>query len=169
MEEGSRQPTIEELVTRHAQTVFRYAYRLSGSMVDAEDLTQETFLLAAKNIDQLENPIRAQGWLLAITRNAFLRQRRVHQVALVEDIEATAVESAVESDGADEELLQIAIQSLPEEQRVMVLMFYYEDMSYKEIAEQLGIPIGTVMSRLSRAKAALRKKLDALNRNVAPV
>jgi len=169
MEEGSRQPTIEELVTQHAQTVFRYAYRLSGSMVDAEDLTQETFLLAAKNIDQLENPIRAQGWLLAITRNAFLRQRRVHQVALVEDIETTAVESAVESDGADEELLQIAIQSLPEEQRVMVLMFYYEDMSYKEIAEQLGIPIGTVMSRLSRAKAALRKKLDALNRNVAPV
>lgn len=169
MEEGSRQPTIEELVTRHAQTVFRYAYRLSGSMVDAEDLTQETFLLAAKNIDQLENPIRAQGWLLAITRNAFLRQRRVHQVALVEDMAATAVESAVESDGADEELLQIAIQSLPEEQRVMILMFYFEDMSYKEIAEQLGIPIGTVMSRLSRAKAALRKKLDALNRNVAPV
>ena len=169
MEQGSRQATIEELVTQYAQMVFRYAYRLSGSMVDAEDLTQETFLLAAKSIHQLENPARAQGWLLAITRNAFLRQRRLHPVVLLEDAAATPVESSMESDTADEEMLQIAVQSLPEEQRVMVLMFYFEDMSYKEIAQQLGVPIGTVMSRLSRAKAALRKKLDTLNRKVAPV
>ncbi len=169
MDEGSRQPTVETLVTQHAQTVFRYAYRLSGSVADAEDLTQETFLLAAKNIAQLENPERAQGWLLAITRNVFLRQRRGPHVTLLDDMAAAAVESQSDSNDTDEQLIQIAIQSLPEQQRVMILMFYFEDMSYKDIAQELGIPIGTVMSRLARAKAALRKKLDALTKKVASV
>lgn len=169
MDEGSRQPTIEELVVQHAQTVFRYAYRLSGSVADAEDLTQETFLLAAKNIAQLEHPARAQGWLLAITRNAFLRQRRGPHVTLLDDMAATIVESQLDSDDTDEQLIQIALQSLPEQQRVMILMFYFEDMSYKDIARELGVPIGTVMSRLARAKAALRKKLDSLTKKVAPV
>jgi len=169
MEERPQQPTIEELVAQHAQTVFRYAYRLSGSVVDAEDLTQETFLLAAKNLGQLVDPSRAQGWLLAITRNAFLRHRRLPQMALLDDMTGAIDKSVIDPDAPDEEMIQLAMKSLSEDQRVMVLMFYFEDLSYKEIAEQLGIPIGTVMSRLARAKAALRKRLHALNNKVAPV
>ncbi|MGQ9505810.1 MAG: RNA polymerase sigma factor [Thermogutta sp.] len=169
MEERPLQSTIEELVTQHAQAVFRYAYRLAGSLADAEDLTQETFLLAAKNLGQLADRSRAQGWLLAITRNAFLRQRRLPQVTLLGDMTGTAEKLAIDSNGPDEEMIQLALKSLSEEQRIMVLMFYFEDLSYKEIAEQLGIPIGTVMSRLARAKAVLRKRLDVLYKKAAPV
>lgn len=169
MEKRPQQPTIEELVIQHAQTVFRYAYRLSGSLIDAEDLTQETFLLAAKNLGQLVEPARAQGWLLAIARNAFLRQRRLPQMTLLDDMTGTLDKSGTDPNAPDEEMIQLAMKSLSEDQRIMLLMFYFEDLSYKEIAEQLGIPIGTVMSRLARAKAALRKRLDALNKKAAPV
>lgn len=169
MEERPLQSTIEELVTQHAQTVFRYAYRLAGSLADAEDLTQETFLLAARNLGQLVDASRAQGWLLAIARNAFLRQRRLPQMTLLGDMTGTTDKLMTDSTGPDEEMIQLALKSLSEDQRMMVLMFYFEDLSYKEIAEQLGIPIGTVMSRLARAKAALRKRLDVLYKKAAPV
>lgn len=167
MEEPSSRPMIEELVIRHAQTVYGYAYRLTGCPTDAEDLVQETFLAAAKHIDQLHDLSRALSWLLTITRNNYLRDRRGPKVLPTDNSEilengAAVLKKRPENSEADPELIQLALESLTEDQRVILLMFYFEERSYKEIAEELQIPIGTVMSRLARAKAALRKRLETI-------
>ncbi|MGB9688889.1 RNA polymerase sigma factor [Thermogutta sp.] len=168
MAEDSVPPLIEQLVKRYAQDVYRYAYRLTGSAADAEDLTQETFLAAVKNIHQLANREFARSWLFTIVRNQFLVRHRRGGGTIVRPLgdqaeEIMALESS-DDDGVDGELIQNALQSLSAEQRVVLLMFYFEQASYREIADHLGIPIGTVMSRLSRAKEALRKKVLAATR-----
>lgn len=167
MADGAAPVPIEELVSRYAQDVYRYAYRLAGSAPDAEDLTQETFLAAVKNLSQLANPEAAKSWLFTILRNQFLANRRRSGGINVQPLGDSAAEmvAAPQQPGeVDEELVQRALRALPDDHRVILLMFYFEEASYKEISEQLGIPMGTVMSRLSRAKEALRKRLLALAR-----
>jgi RNA polymerase sigma-70 factor (ECF subfamily) len=151
-------------VDEHLDRLFAYAYRLTGSPDLAEDLTQQTCLLAQQQIHQLRDPDKLGAWLLRIMRNAFLKQRRrplpvpASQLGLAVDEIASAVRRET---GYDQERLQVAVERLPEEFRVVVLMFYFEDLSYREIAEELDLPAGTVMSRLSRAKGHLRRMLLA--------
>lgn len=167
MADGAATVPIEELVSRYAQDVYRYAYRLAGSAPDAEDLTQETFLAAVKNLSQLANPDAAKSWLFTILRNQFLAKRRRASGINVQSLgdAATELVAAPEpSDEIDGELVQKALMAIPDDHRVILLMFYFEEASYKEISQQLGIPMGTVMSRLSRAKEALRKRLLTLAR-----
>ncbi len=155
---------IAELVARHYERVYRYAYRLAGSGSDAEDLTQETFAKAQQSLDQLREPERAAGWLLTIARNAFLQSCRKTQRAAELSLEALAELSDEPEPGfltgeIDAEGLQAALLELPEEFRTPLVLFYFEEFAYKEIAEQMAVPIGTVMSRLARAKAHLRRRL----------
>ena len=153
---------IQRLIDDHLDAVYRYAYRLTGSVHDAEDLTQQVFLLAQQWLDQLREVDRARGWLFTILRNAFLKMVKQTQPDL-----ATSVGVNLETVPADSESgqavdtaeLQAAIDELPAEFRVVVAMFYFEECSYREIAEKLDLPIGTVMSRLARAKGHLRAKL----------
>ena len=153
---------IQRLIDDHLDAVYRYAYRLAGSVHDAEDLTQQVFLLAQQWLDQLREGDRARGWLFTILRNAFLKMVKQTQPDL-----ATSVGVNLEAVPADSESgqavdtaeLQTAINELPAEFRVVVGMFYFEECSYREIAEKLDLPIGTVMSRLARAKGHLRAKL----------
>ncbi len=153
---------IQRLIDDHLDAVYRYAYRLTGSVHDAEDLTQQVFLLAQQWLDQLREVDRARGWLFTILRNAFLKMVKQTQPDL-----ATSVGVNLEAVPAEEENgqavdtaeLQAAIDELPAEFRVVVTMFYFEECSYREIAEKLDLPIGTVMSRLARAKGHLRAKL----------
>jgi RNA polymerase sigma-70 factor (ECF subfamily) len=148
-------------VDQHLETLFAFAYRLTGSLDLAEDLTQQTFLIAQQRIDQLRDPSRLKAWLLKIMRNAFLKQLRRPRFPVRDafvDVDQLGGDEAREL-AYDEELLHAALQRLPEEFRVVVLMFYFEDLSYREIAEELALPIGTVMSRLSRAKSHLRGML----------
>ncbi len=160
---------IERLVAEHHQAVYRYAYRLAGSVPDAEDLTQQTFLIAQQKLDQLRNVESAKGWLFAILRNSFLkdrqRQRPVSEATLQLDIDSIPAEIPDEVE-IDSERLQEAINELPENFRVVLVMFYFEECSYREIAESLGLPIGTVMSRLARAKGHLQARL--FGTSVAP-
>lgn len=158
-------PDIRDLVVQHYQPVYRYAYRLSGCAQEAEDLAQQTFLRAQRKLHQLREPEKADRWLFAILRNAYLKGRRRHQPLTaaslqlnVDEVPEDAVRR-VERDGVDEEQLQIALNEIPDDFRLILLMFYFEELSYKEIAAKLEIPIGTVMSRLSRAKARLRERL----------
>ena len=152
---------IQSLVCRHHDDVYRYAFRLAGNQADAEDLTQQTFLIAQQRLHQVRHPERALGWLFAILRSCYLkgeRKRRPMDAAGLElDIESIP-EDVTEND-IDSQLLQAAIDELPDESKLVVVMFYFEECSYKEIAAELGIPIGTVMSRLARAKGRLRKRL----------
>jgi len=153
---------VEQLVAHHYAGLYRYAYRLSGSAAEAEDLTQETFCQAQAKLGQLRDPGRARGWLFTILRNAYLhrlRSRKQEQCVPLElagDIPDRLPEPLPEVEPAQ---LQEALAELPEAFRTPVILYYFEDFSYRDIAEQMGVPLGTVMSRLARAKAHLRQRL----------
>lgn len=158
---GNDMLALAALVTEHSETLYRYAYRLSGSAADAEDLTQQTFLAAHRHLEQLREPGRAKSWLYAILRNVYLKQLRSQggvQVNSLQDVAEPAAGVALEAP-IDDEQLQAALLELPAEYRSPVVLFYFSELSYKEIAEQLEVPIGTVMSRLARAKSLLKKRL----------
>lgn len=153
---------IAELVAEHHAAVYRYAYRLTGAECDAEDLTQQTFLAAHVNLAQLRDAEHGRSWLYAILRNSYLKMRRkripLPAASLELDIDGIPDEMP-EIATVDPERLQMALNELPDEFKLPVLLFYYEGCSYREIAEKLAAPPGTIMSRLSRAKAHLRAKL----------
>lgn len=152
---------LRQLIVAHSASLYRYAYRLTGQPADAEDLTQQAFLLAQQKLHQLRETERAAAWLFAIVRSCFLKACRKRQSVMHLgdwDVDEVADDSP-EIDQVDQEELARALAELPDEFRLVVLMFYFEDLSYKEIAEQLELPIGTVMSRLSRAKGHLRRRL----------
>jgi RNA polymerase sigma-70 factor (ECF subfamily) len=135
---------------------------LTGTVPDAEDLTQQVFLLAQQRLGQLREVDRARGWLFAILRNAFLKiaQQNEPVAGAILGMNLDTFAAASENVGAvDSQALQSAIDELPAEFRLVVVMFYFEDCSYREIAGKLDVPIGTVMSRLARAKRHLRAKL----------
>jgi RNA polymerase sigma-70 factor, ECF subfamily len=156
------QRTVQRLVEDHYVGLYRYAYRLTGSAVDAEDLTQEAFCKAQLNLAQLRDPARAKPWLFSILRNAYLHRVRAAKqqpcVSLngVGDVAEPLPEALPE---IDPEQLQQALQDLPEVFRTPIILYYFDDFSYRDIAEQMDLPIGTVMSRLARAKAYLRNRL----------
>jgi RNA polymerase sigma-70 factor (ECF subfamily) len=158
-----RQPLdVETLVAEHGPVLYRYAYRLTGLAADAEDLTQQVFLTALAKLDQLREPAAARSWLFSVLRRAFLRQQRKPrpQPAANFDVNVDLLAVDVPEEMAlDSEELQRAIDELPDEYKLVLVGFYFEDCSYKELAERLELPIGTVMSRLSRAKGYLRAQL----------
>ncbi len=155
---------MARLVADYHQPVYRYAYRLTGSVPEAEDLTQEVFLIAQEKLGQLGKADCAQAWLFRILRNCFLKsreRRRRRPVALTDVcLDANLIPVDVpESDQIDRQGLQQALNRLPDNARIILIMFYFENRSYREIAEDLDLPIGTVMSRLARAKMYLRTRL----------
>lgn len=156
---------IRDLIEAHSPGLYRYGYRLSGSATDAEDLVQETFGKAVARLDQLRDPERAKSWLYRILRNAYLhkvRDQKRHKTVSLEAVgdlptdDGTAIDSRF---GVDPARLQEALNDLDETFRTPLILFYFEDFSYRDIAGQLDLPIGTVMSRLARAKAYLRSRL----------
>jgi len=164
---------LSVLVLAHHATVYRYACRLCGCPTEAEDLTQQTFLIAQQKLHQLREPERACGWLLAVVRNCFLKSARKPRPMPAANIDLNVdqlVETTPQIDRIDRGELMAALGELPDEFRLVLLMFYFEDLSYQAIADQLGLPIGTVMSRLSRAKGHLRRKLspDETSKAVLP-
>ena len=153
---------IESLIDEHYSFVFGFLYRLSGSRADAEDLTQQTFLSACANLQQLREPAKARGWLCTIGRNAFLKLVSKRKTASIDlDSVPEVAETTDPSTEIDGERLQNLLNQMPEEFRAAVVLFYYESCSYREIAERMEIPIGTVMSRLARGKAWLRRRMGA--------
>src|SRR5438270_10844901 len=117
--------------------------------------------MAQLNLSQLRAPDRAKNWLFTILRNASLHRARTekqHTVALdlVGDVPDTLPEPLPD---VDSDQLQQALAELPEVYRAPILLYYFEEFSYRDIAEQMDLPIGTVMSRLARATAWLRSRL----------
>lgn len=163
---------IVQLVAEHHQAVYRYAYRLSGSVPDAEDLTQQVFLTAQEKSGQLRKAESVRSWLFTILRNNFLKSRQKRGPVPAEDLRLnmnTIPEKPLAGGDIDREALQQAVNDLPAKYRLVLAMFYYEDCSYREISDRLGVPMGTVMSRLARAKGHLRSRLfGAGGRRAAP-
>lgn len=160
MADGLRLPTTHELIEEHSALLYRYAYRLTGDADDAEDLVQQTFLLAHQHGDQLREAGAARGWLISIVRNVFLKSiRHRDRGRSLEEIDEPQMADTSLEEPIHLELLQHALLELAEEFRSPLVLYYFEEFSYQEIAKQMGVPIGTVMSRLSRAKAYLKKRL----------
>lgn len=143
------------------------AYRLTGNDADAQDLVQDVLLRVRRGLETYR-PGSLEGWLSRITTNAFLddvrRRKRRPTVALPEDAERVLTDD----DGDPDELLaarslptdiQRALLSLPEDFRVAVVLCDVVGLQYDEIADDLGIPIGTVRSRIHRGRAQLRELL----------
>jgi RNA polymerase sigma-70 factor, ECF subfamily len=153
---------VDELVEAHYRCLYAFAYRLSGSVQEAEDLTQEAFCQAQTKLDQLREWDRARSWLFTILRNIYLHRVRAskqsHQLPMDEvgDVPDRLPDPLPAVDG---EKLQEALNELPEGWRTPLILFYFEEFSYREIADQMNVPLGTVMSRLARAKAFLRSRL----------
>lgn len=153
-----------QLVDAHYAPLFRFALSLTKNSSDAGDLTQQTFFIWAKKGEQLRDETKAKSWLFTTLYREFLRvRRRAEHVTALEDL------SPLESDppapavdlvsGMDGRLVVEALQEVDEVYRVPLTLFYLQDLSYKDIAEALEVPIGTVMSRLSRGKSQLRAAL----------
>jgi RNA polymerase sigma-70 factor (ECF subfamily) len=156
------QACLEQLVNEHYLSLYRYAYRLAGSAAEAEDLTQEAFCRAQSNWNQLRDPACAKPWLFRILRNLYLhklRSEKRQNCVLLKDPSNLPEPLPEPLPSIDGEELQAALAQLPEAYRTPLILFYFEDFSYRDIAEQMDLPLGTVMSRLARAKAHLRARL----------
>ena len=161
---------LANLVEEHHQVLYRYAFRLTGAVPEAEDLTQQTFLVAQQKLAQVREAASVRGWLFAVLRNCYLKGFRKPSplCATSLDLDVESIAAADVDQPLDREALQNAIGRLPEEFKLVVLMFYFEELSYREIAAQLSVPLGTVMSRLSRAKSVLRRLLEPAAAEAAP-
>ncbi len=159
MADGIPLPTMDELIEQHSTLLYRYAYRLTGNSHEAEDLTQQAYLLAQQRGHQLRDVQAARSWLLTIIRNAFLKSKRHRGGQSLDGIEEPQVIEESWNFPIDREQLQLTLLELSEEFRSPLVLFYFEDFSYQQIAEHMAVPIGTIMSRLSRAKVFLKKRL----------
>ena len=157
-----RAPDFQQLVDRQYAPLFRFALSLSKSEADAADLTQQTFFLWASKGHQLRDRSRAKSWLFTTLYREFLGQRR-HDVRFpeIELGEAREEEMSIlpNVNALDSTAVLQALREVEEPFRAPLTLFYLEQFSYQEIAEVLKVPIGTVMSRLSRGKAQLRQRL----------
>lgn len=164
-------PTWDEVVREHSGRVYRLAYRLSGNKQDAEDLTQETFVRVFRSLANY-TPGTFEGWLHRITTNLFLdlvrRRQRIRFDALPDDSAGQqgatipGREPSPEQAYADTHLdpdVQAALDGLPPDFRVAVVLCDIEGLTYEEIAATLGIKLGTVRSRIHRGRLALREAL----------
>ncbi len=155
---------VRDLIDAHYDALYRYAYRLAGNSSDAEDLTQDAFGKAIARLGQLRNPERAKPWLFRILRNGYLhrirdeRRKKLVPLESIGDLASAAPDAPPEIDAA---ALQAALDELDETFRTPLILFYFEDFSYRDIAEQMDLPIGTVMSRLARAKGYLKGRLSS--------
>ena len=157
---------FEKYISPHVSMLYRSAIRMCGNPNDAQDLVQETLFSALKNFHQLIDPAKSKSWMFSILRNLFLK-----------DIQKTKKRAEIEFDSVCDKLsdrqhpegdflraefrsnIQVVIDTLDERLRVVLVKFYFDGLSYKEISELLNIPIGTVMSRIARAKVYLKREI----------
>ena len=171
-EKPVRDATFEDLAMPLFDQLYNFARWLTHDTAEAEDLVQETYAKALRGFSSFRPGTNFRAWMYRILRNSFLSSRTglKTMVALDEDtaesllpVESTTPESNFIAQ-ADREMVQQALADLPVAFREILLLCEVEEMSYQEIAETLAIPMGTVMSRLSRARKALRdwlrKKLE---------
>jgi len=153
--------------------LYNFAHWLTQNRDEAEDLVQETYVKGLRGFSSFHLGTNFRAWMYRILRNTFLTSRTGLKITIPLDTESDGPELAVDPetpetlaiDRSNSELLQHALDDLPVHFREILLLCEVEEMSYQDIAETLSVPIGTVMSRLSRARKALR---ESLQRNIEP-
>ncbi|MGI8984728.1 MAG: sigma-70 family RNA polymerase sigma factor [Acidimicrobiales bacterium] len=163
---GSGVPTWEDVARDHGRFLYTVAYRLTGNSDDAQDLVQDVLLKVRKGLETYR-PGSLEGWLSRITTNTFLdetRRRRRRPVDLLPEgpdrvlPAGPAADVALAAEVLPDDL-QEALGRLPEEYRAAVVLCDVIGLSYQEIGDALGVPVGTVRSRIHRGRAQLRKAL----------
>jgi RNA polymerase sigma-70 factor (ECF subfamily) len=163
---------FEQLAMPLFDQLYNHARWLTGDRIDAEDLVQETYAKALKGFASFAEGTNIRAWMFRILRNTFLTSRSglaAQRTESLEDQEGNAEESVSHAltpelilmRSQNEDTLFAALESLPVHYRQIILLCEVEEMSYREIAQVLDVPLGTVMSRLSRARAGLRTALGA--------
>lgn len=167
-----RQDAFRVYVEPEIEVLLRVARTLTGSWADAEDVVQDTLIRAYKAIDSFDGR-HPRAWLLTILRRAHLNSLRRQRPDLLNEVSdaetqrpafgAAASRSPEDAvvDTVFDDLLQCAVDSLDERFRTVLLLIDVDQLSYTEVSEALGIPVGTVMSRLSRARDRVRTQLRA--------
>jgi RNA polymerase sigma-70 factor (ECF subfamily) len=154
---------FEALYAEYGNRLYRFCYRLCGRAADAEDLTQEVFLAAYTGLDRFEGRSSVATWLyrIALYRWRAMRQSlRAETVTLDEEMSVLSLSSDPEQSGLARVFLSRALNALPEDLREALLLVKAEGLKYREAAEVLGIPQGTVQYRVSEAMARLRTQLQ---------
>jgi len=158
----------EQWVSLYATALYRMAYRMVGQAATAEDLVQETFYHAWRSMDSLKDPDKARAWLYQILRfrySHWLRERRRKPAPRTMD-DANPPPVAEDEPGpltrlGDQEALQQALDQLDDRFKTPFLLVFLEGMTCQEAADQLDVPLGTVLSRIHRARQGLRKALQS--------
>ena len=156
----------EAVARQYGRFLYKVAYRLTGNGDDAQDLVQEVLLRVRRGLATYQ-PVSMEGWLSRIATNAFLdetrRRKRRPLSALPDDadrvVPASAPADEVSGSATLPEELQRALAGLPDEYRAAVVLCDVVGLSYAEISDSLGVPVGTVRSRIHRGRAQLRKVL----------
>jgi RNA polymerase sigma-70 factor (ECF subfamily) len=184
-ENGPQATAFEQLALPLLPSLYNVAFWLSRNAVDAEDLVQETFLKALRGFASFEPGSNFKAWIFRILRNTFLTSRTglaaSRTIALEDELhsrdesgEAAYPEGAIDRETPERNLVRLcdraalhaAMEKLPGPLLEVILLCDVEEMKYREIAAVLDVPIGTVMSRIARARASLRRELES---NVATV
>lgn len=152
---------FEQIVSDYQQSLYRFAYSLAKSTHEADDIVQQTFYIYASKGSSLRDPSKIKSWLFTTLYREFLRRKRDRNRLESRDPEILeAIAGSTETDvhrRLDAQLAVEALQEVDPTYRAPLALFYLNDLSYQEIANSLSIPIGTVMSRLSRGKSRLRE------------
>lgn len=168
---ASKRREFEREALVHLDTLYNVALRLAGSASDAEDLVQDTVTRAYRSWDKYEKGTNCRAWLVTILRNTFINQYRrrkkrprpvefdaVEEINVFEAVQDRDPEGSFFRYIVDDEVKR-AVQDLPEEFRIPLVLSDIEGLSYAEIGEALELPIGTVKSRLFRARRRLQRRL----------
>lgn len=163
---------LAQLIARTQSRIYNLAYRFLGNVQEAEDLTQEVFIKVWRALPDFRGESKFTTWLYTIALNTFRNRRRaqrqpqtvsIDQEGLGEEI-LPAVEDPAQSVIANEERSRLweIVECLPEKYRLVLTLFYQQQLSYQEIAKALSLPLGTVKAHLNRARRALAARLKSL-------
>lgn len=149
---------FEEVVTMYSEKLFNMVFGFTGNYDDASDITQEALFLAYKNFSKFRGDSNIYTWLYRIAKNECYKHFNKNKSPLL-SLNPETLKGTAEPDIEAKLKLQKLISSLPIEYREPIVLKYYNDMAYDEIANTIGVPVGTIRSRLARGKEMLEKKL----------
>lgn len=165
----------EQLVCSHALDVYRLAYRLCGDRENADDLTQETMYHAWRSIESLKDLNSARPWLLSILHNRFKQGLRAQRRQIITKVDPEQLDQAADPMATDlfvklsnQELLQKSLDALDERYKEPFLLVFMQDMTCSEVSQLLDLPLGTVLSRIHRARLSLRQSMQRLDPSSEP-
>lgn len=158
--------SFDELYKKYHLMLFRTAYLILGNSYDAEDVTQDAFVSIYVNIKSLKDPDKLKPWMFSILKNSAYKKFKDKKREFPDDeisLKADKETYTIEDEFAVKSEIREALMTLSQKHREVIVLFYYNDLSIKEIASALGVFEGTVKSRLFKARRVLKKELEHSN------